>query len=246
MKHLFFNCQTLGRKPGCGIVEVGYATFSDLEVLKETEQKSGEITIPVEQNLVAGFTADADTMKWWLEKQGGLRPNLRMPERPHASMSQLLSELSSQWDHLWFNELVRNVWCKIPQFHIEILCAAFDKLQVQRPILLREENFRGWKCASTLLNLNQFHLNLPMNLIASSSLLNEKNYKGRATTEALNGANNLSYLLISLIRNRNASIKAADLQIDKQKLIQDILEREKEIDRLRAKLGKRKSKKRSR
>lgn len=200
MKHLFFNCQTLGRHPGCAIVEVGFALFSDLEVLKDEQMGAAEILFPVEQNLLAGLHTEKETMKWWLEKQGGLRPNLRNEKRPHATVPQLLSELASQWDHLWHTEMVRNIWCKYPTFHVAILNRAFDECMVERPILLREENFRSWNCASTMIQRSRYHLPYaPRDQKFSLSKgtvynLGEATTATRALTEAKDGAYRLSHL----------------------------------------------------
>lgn len=138
-KNLMFDLETLGRTIDSGILEIGWCTFSHLEVAVSPAK---ELFIPVEQNLLYGFSYESDTIRWWLEKQQ--RTSLSQfyrNKRIHVTIPQVLSELASQWNELWFDG-VNTLWCCGPDFDISILKNAYDKLKVERPIILREENFR--------------------------------------------------------------------------------------------------------
>lgn len=228
---MFFNCQTLGRRPGSGIVEVGFATFDNARVLEPKDVVMGEILIPVEHNLLEGLDTDPDTLRWWIEKQQGPRPSLKMPNRPHATMRQLLSELASQWDNLWYTQDIRTLWCKYPHFHIAILKAAYDHLAVERPLILREDNFRSWFCSATIMRGAVHMLPLygePVKQQGSAIISG-----GRAITEAKAGASALSYRMELFCQNKNKGREAFNLTLDLEMQRKRNEELSKELEKVR-------------
>lgn len=213
MKQLMLNCQTLGRTPGSGVVEVGFCLFDNFKVdQKLIEESAKEVTIPVEQNLLYGFSSDPETMRWWIEQQHGLRASLRMENRPNATMPQILSELASQLNELWLGQMIRNIYSQYPHFHVAILRAAFIKCGVELPIVLREENFRNWLCASTLFRSLSLHIPTDTgHMMAAYDLGKVTAYK-RGISQAKDCAYKLSNLLEAFYKNRDSGHKVLALQ----------------------------------
>lgn len=238
MKHLMFNVQTLGRLPGSGIVEIGWCLFDDFIPLKAEDQQAAELTIPVEQNALYGLGMNSATLKWWLEKQGGLRPNLRNEKRPNVTLPQVLSELASQWNELTLSFGIHNLWSKYPLFHVGILKAAFDHVGVERPILLREENFRGWKCAATMKKEMRMYFESP---IATQTVklidapFGERD--GRAKLEALAEAAYLTKLYQSI---RNYSKYTSNLELELHQTRRTLEQKIKDGRKARPNIAKRK------
>lgn len=141
MNDLMLDLETLGRKPGCGITEIGWCCFSTKEF--KTSNAFGHL-IPVEQSLLYGFDTDKETVRWWLEQQKGF-PTL-VNERARITFPQVLSDTASQLNELWFAGVTK-LWSKPSLFDIPILNAAYDKLGVERPIILREDNWHNWNCS---------------------------------------------------------------------------------------------------
>jgi len=144
--HLMFDLETIGIQPTSGILEIGWCTFSD-EAVEVSPAK--DLIIPLSQNMLYGFDYDADTIKWWLEKQQYKNLETKLFHRPHVTFPQVLSELASQWNELWFDG-VQTLWAKGTDFDVRILKHAYDKLGIERPIILREENFSKQRDARTL------------------------------------------------------------------------------------------------
>lgn len=146
--NLMFDLETLGRQRNVGIVEIGYCTFSHLSIDVTPAQ---ELMIPVEQNLLYGFPHEQDCIKWWLEEmQREKHLSEHNQKHRHATMPQILSTLAKRWDDLWFKG-VKRIWCNGTDFDIPILQNAFDKLNVERPIILRSENFHLARDSRTFL-----------------------------------------------------------------------------------------------
>lgn len=150
MKHLVVSIESLGRQAGAGILEVGWCIFDDythdFKSLKEPVKQA--IAIPVEQNIASGLKATAENAKFWTEQRDGY-PTNKSGLRPNATMPQLLSEIASIWNEYWYTN-TRHIWTKYP-FYLSLLETAYDICGVERPLLLKAENFRNRRCIHTFL-----------------------------------------------------------------------------------------------
>jgi len=149
MKHMMLDLETLGLEPGCGIIQVGLAAFNTVNPQLITYSKRWDIS--TEENLMLGFTSNPATMRWWKEEQEGI-PQGRFYERRYRNMAYTLAEVGSVLDDYWYNHGFHSIWAKPATFDFPILNAAYDKLGVERPRILRSENFRYWNCWQTLKN----------------------------------------------------------------------------------------------
>jgi len=141
------DLETLGRKPGCGITEIGWCCFATEEY--KIYPAFGHL-IPIEQSLLYGFDTEKETIRWWLEEQKGF-PVL-VNDRARITFPQILSDVASQWNELWFAG-VQRLWSKPSLFDIPILIAAYEKLNVEKPIILRTENFWCWRDMMTITDI---------------------------------------------------------------------------------------------
>jgi hypothetical protein len=213
MKHLMVDLETLGQRPGCGITEVAWGLFNDFVITPKEGYDIKELLIHPEQSLLYGFDIDPETIKWWIEKMQGL-PAGRNSSRPNATFPQILAELASQWDEHWYAG-VRNVWCKGLDFDIPILKAAFDRLGVERPILLREQNFRNWRCFRTLKATSDFESTSKNFFVSAASVASDiPPHVARLDVEAQIG---LAESFFEAKRNRDARANKAfglEIQLD--------------------------------
>lgn len=134
---MMMDIESLGRRPGNGILSVGACVFDSELTPSLLENPSNHYygvlsTFDLTNN---GFQTDSASLKWWKEKE-------------------IWKSLSSQVMHSSlgvkracedFSEFVKEqakpekIWANSPSFHIEMLKCAFRKMNVNFPIKYQDE-----------------------------------------------------------------------------------------------------------
>jgi len=132
-ERIMVDIETLGRDPGCAIVEIGAVEFN-----QQTGDDSGDVlvkddsdpigatfatSVGLESCQAAGLEIDAGTLAWWLEQDASAREQLQGGE----TLSRALRG---------FREFVQGtdeIWANSPAFDVAILEAAFEAVGLSAP-----------------------------------------------------------------------------------------------------------------
>jgi DNA polymerase III epsilon subunit-like protein len=121
------DIETLGREPGCAIVEIGAVEFVAGPVVgDDTDDPIGATfatSVGLESCQAAGLDIDAGTLAWWLEQDASAREQLQGGE----TLSRALRG---------FREFVQGtdeIWANSPAFDVAILEAAFEAVGLSVP-----------------------------------------------------------------------------------------------------------------
>ncbi|AFH22640.1 exonuclease [environmental Halophage eHP-31] len=124
---IMVDIETLGRDPGCAIVEIGAVEFVAGPVVGDGDADPIGATfatsVGLESCQTAGLEIDAGTLAWWLKQDAPARGQLQGGE----TLSRALRE---------FREFVAEadeVWANSPAFDIAILEAAFEAVGLSAP-----------------------------------------------------------------------------------------------------------------
>ena len=115
------DIETLGTDPGCLILSIGAVAFDE----HGTNNKF-YVDIDALSSLLAGFTVDTRTVKWW-NQQSKEALDLIKPGPDTLTIKHALDRLSG------FINKDDIVWAKGPDFDLVILKAAYDKLGIRLP-----------------------------------------------------------------------------------------------------------------
>jgi hypothetical protein len=142
---LSLDLETLGTEPGCGILEIGFCSFSTkvLQARSLIQETGRFFTITLEDNLRHRMAVDPSTVDWWDYSQGGV------PKFSKVSLQSALAQTADAMNECW-KKGIKDIWCKPTTFDIPILAEAMDALGIERPQQLRKKNFRHWQCFATL------------------------------------------------------------------------------------------------
>jgi hypothetical protein len=109
-KHIMFDLETFGVKPGCIVPSIGAVLFDQKGVHDEFEVHID----PVDCERY-GLVAQASTVMWWLEQSDAARNAIMMGKK--LSLIDALNRLDKAFD--W--KKVSNVWCNGASFDFPIL-----------------------------------------------------------------------------------------------------------------------------
>lgn len=109
-KHIMFDLETLGTKPGCIVLSIGAVLFDQKGIHDEFEVHID----PVDAQRY-GLTIDPSTVMWWFEQSDEARQAITTPQK--TPLDEALTRLDKAFD--WKN--VTNVWCNGASFDFPIL-----------------------------------------------------------------------------------------------------------------------------
>lgn len=119
--HLMVDLETLGTKPGCGILSIGASTFGGKH----------QFYVKIDPSSLGNFSRDSETMAWWQrqteeakrEAFGGKTPIRQALKQFHDFYGQVRAE--GQAIHTWGNGA---------DFDVPILEKAYEILGMRSPI----------------------------------------------------------------------------------------------------------------
>jgi DNA polymerase III epsilon subunit-like protein len=116
---VMIDIETLGTEPGTSIIAIGAVRFDLTDGVTDDLFAS----VDIESCQDHGLTIDAETLSWWLLKDGDARKQLPngdpLPEALHA-----LREFVGECDEVWANS---------PAFDCAILRSAYDAVGLETP-----------------------------------------------------------------------------------------------------------------
>jgi DNA polymerase III epsilon subunit-like protein len=125
MTDFMLDLETMGRNPGCAIMQIGACQF---------DRKTGEIgktllvNVDLHDCVTKGFVIDPSTLYWWMGQSDSARKSVIAD--PRLSIRMALLEYVNLFDGLDKNSI--NVWCHAT-FDLPILHTAMNKLEIRTP-----------------------------------------------------------------------------------------------------------------
>lgn len=113
---LMVDIETLGRKPGCVIVQVGWSTF--LPEAPDAERREGLRYVDWQKAQTVS-AIDPETLAWWLAQPREVMREVFLSEG-RVSVHQVAMDLMP-----WIQN-ARNIWARGPSYDYEILFDAFE------------------------------------------------------------------------------------------------------------------------
>jgi hypothetical protein len=136
MSHVMLDLETLGKAPGCVILQIGACAFDE-------ERIHSPFTVHIDPQSceAAGLTLDASTVMWWLGKSEAARRSLL--DARLVPLDEALTLFAT-----WFiaQGMSSRLWSKGPSFDAAILSAAYRIVRRAQPW-----DFRNERCVRTLL-----------------------------------------------------------------------------------------------
>ncbi len=114
-KHIMFDLETLGVKPGCITLSIGAVLFDQKGVHDEFEVHID----PIDSERY-GLVAQASTVMWWLEQSDAARNAILLGKK--TPLVEALTRLDKAFD--W--KKVSNVWCNGASFDFPILHRLYE------------------------------------------------------------------------------------------------------------------------
>ncbi len=142
MRNVMVDIETLGSRPGSIILSIGAVEFSN-------EAVGGRIffrRISIGSSILAGFTMDESTVKWWTEQSREAQDkSFYCPGGAYvgAALRDFAAYVSSDKDTL--------VWAKGPDFDCVLLEAAYQKCGLHKPW-----HYRNTRDVRTIFGLAQY------------------------------------------------------------------------------------------
>ena len=126
MSHISVDLETLGRKPGCIITQIGLVAFNAKGVIDRTQ-----IYVDAVDCQKHGLTIDADTVLWWLKQSAEARKHFELPaDRLIPALTKSINFFKQHLgddDKVWGNGSdFDKVWGNGSDFDNVILQAAFE------------------------------------------------------------------------------------------------------------------------
>lgn len=123
---VMIDIETLGKTPGSVILSIGAVVFTKGgDVYEPTLQHSFYRTIDLALSMEAGFTVDADTIRFWMKQDMSGKEDLFVGYSPFQALDNL--------KNFHANHNLAPVWSHGPSFDISILEAAFHKMYISVP-----------------------------------------------------------------------------------------------------------------
>ena len=123
MKHIMFDIETLGTKPGCVILSIGAIEF---DLATGELGKSIELFIDSESSVAHGLTIEPRTVMWWMMQNEAARREIT--GRTTVPLDRAMIDF-----HQAFDWKEKKVWCNGANFDFPILAAAMDVLGLPEP-----------------------------------------------------------------------------------------------------------------
>lgn len=123
--NLMFDTETLGKKPGCGVLSIAVVPFQAGGLVSPLE--NFYVRILPQSNAAAGLHTDESTMAWWETKSIEAREEAFEGTVHLSAALQYLSEYLSSFPPSTL------IWGKGASFDIPILEAAFDAFKQPYP-----------------------------------------------------------------------------------------------------------------
>ena len=136
---VMIDIETVGTKPGCGILAIG-ATAFDLGTGSMGESFYANISI--EDCFAKGLTADESTLAWWAKQAPEARDHLSV--KPVLELSDALQNLQDFVGNVRKNSSsgAFRMWANDPDFDLVILDHAFTLCNINAP-------WQFWESSST-------------------------------------------------------------------------------------------------
>lgn len=120
------DLETLGRKPGCAVLQIGACVF---DPAGQVVGVGAGFEVDLCLSLEAGFTVERDTLAWWLNQDMAFAKPIVMGPMgisPEDAAAEFL-----KWVRGW-GSAIKGVWCKGASFDFPIL-EEFLRLAVGEP-----------------------------------------------------------------------------------------------------------------
>ena len=112
-KHLMIDLETLGRKPGCVILQAGLVIFDEDEIYFE-KRLHADLASAMERRM----KVEPETLKWWLSQ-----PTAVIPEKGSLKYDSFLRTFLDSWHQY----PISTVWANSPSFDLELLKYYFQE-----------------------------------------------------------------------------------------------------------------------
>lgn len=135
-KWVMLDIETLGRRPGCGIMTIGATRFDAMGSRDLVADPKGHFYCAINSFDCAnkGFTTDNETLKFW--KGQPIWNDLSAEIRDSATSTKMacmqLAEYLEQQN-------ADKIWSNSPSFDVDILRFMFEKMGVPFPVAYRQE-----------------------------------------------------------------------------------------------------------
>ena len=133
---IMIDLETLGQSPGCVIVALGAARFTDTEITDSFYERIDSTNCEA-----AGLRIDSATVMWWLRQSDAARSEIVRPGKP-------LREVLDAFSNFVGGDPDCEIWGNGAAFDNVILAAAYDSAHIPRPW-----HFTNDRCYRTVKNL---------------------------------------------------------------------------------------------
>ena len=132
-RKIMVDIETLGRKPGCVILEIGAVDFT------EPQFEEFHVTINIETSITEGCTICADTLRWWMRQSDEAREVFNKEKDQEVSYRDAIGSF-----YRWINDRelkfgVDEIWANSTTFDLSILAAAIESFGKEKPWSYRAE-----------------------------------------------------------------------------------------------------------
>jgi hypothetical protein len=119
--HIMLDLETLGRNPGCVILQIGACRFNPAKGIISTFSRS----IDIRSSISKGFTVDGETISWWFEQEDAARKSVIDKTVPiTTALNEFSKFVGNDGDILWSHK----------DFDASILKEAYGKLNIPFPV----------------------------------------------------------------------------------------------------------------
>ena len=123
MGQVMIDIETLGRKPGCRVIQIGAVAFS----LARPFECEDSLILNIDQFDPESmlFSVDEVTKAWWHDQSARVKETWQIPDK--NSLRYCLEELGR------FIQTNDSVWAKPVSFDLSIIRACYERLKMKNP-----------------------------------------------------------------------------------------------------------------